>query len=162
MIAGMWNLLFGHFLRTQQTERARKLLGRLEKDAKLAPAEMAIVKAQWFEALGDSKEAEEQYLAAITKDPKNVRFLKRTATYYERINLSKAIELLENAVELDAKDDDARLRLAGSARASWVCRRLGQIAGPRWRRTSAPNLHPASSIMSCVDVFCCGVRWIRP
>ena len=111
-----WVALIQHYGRTLQAKKAESAIRDAEKFMKSEGATAAI--GQAYESVGNLKEAQAQFEAALLASPKDLPTIRRTADYYMRHQaFQKAEPLLKRVVDMgtNASNDDhvwARRNLA--------------------------------------------------
>lgn len=107
-----WNALFTTLIRTEQRDQAREVLAKLAAQAKLSPAEKAFELGQGYEALGDTKSAEDSYRQAEKLDSKNVAVQRRLSALLLRTDQNAAKISLRHLLEIAPDAGVARRTLA--------------------------------------------------
>src|SRR5262249_10341023 len=110
----LWVQFVFFLVQSEQKAKAEAVTQEVEKRL---PAELApLVLARCYEALGQTKKAEEQYLKALAKDPRQLPALRSLANFYERHDqLAQAEPYLRRLLEPETKALPADLAMARRA-----------------------------------------------
>lgn len=107
-----WNGLFFYYLQTKNLEKARQTVDHLGKSIKFPLEERSYVLAQFYEQLGDDKQAAEYYRNAEQAASSNPAVLVRLAAFYLSTDPEEAERCAKKALEIDPRSGEARRTLA--------------------------------------------------
>jgi tetratricopeptide (TPR) repeat protein len=104
--------LVGLYVRAGKPDRAREVLGQLEKNVKASGAERAFLVAQAHELLGDTKKAEASYHEIERLAPDDAAMQERLAARLLTANPAEAEKALRRALAINPRSATARRTLA--------------------------------------------------
>lgn len=108
----VWKGLFVLLIKTGRVEDARVVLERLVCSDMLSKAARLQIAAEGCELLGDVRDAEQRYAAAVADQPAATDLRMRLAKLLSRHNPAAATEQLEAVLQIDAGHGEARTELA--------------------------------------------------
>lgn len=110
--ARVWQAVFAHFVQTAQRDRARQTLQRWTEQVPMTESQKLLVMGQGSEALGNRQAAVDSYRAATLKDPKDTASRYLLARTLASTDVAGAREVLQQALEIDPAQPDARRLMA--------------------------------------------------
>ncbi|MBI3864317.1 MAG: tetratricopeptide repeat protein [Planctomycetia bacterium] len=107
-----WSGLVWFYSRERRPADARQALDDLVAHVDLPPLDRDLTLARGWDLIGDRPRAEQQYLRLLAEHTTNLKLFEEVGRFYFRFNHDKALDIYEQALQLDPQSTEARRQIA--------------------------------------------------